>query len=139
MIRVILISTVPPPTLAITRDPDASVTLHQGDFLALTCTIQIDPAVVDSGIEVNGSLSGPGGRPRSTTMRFSAGMYRIILDIPSLQATPSDTYTCAVAVEPTPRSVYVQGSKSHSNLDITMGKVFPRYIYTRYCSCMLSI
>ena len=118
MIRVTYISTVPPPTLAISRDPDANVTLHHGDSLFLTCTVQIDPAVVDSDIAVTGSLGGPRGN--STTMISSAGMYTIRLDIPSLQATSSDTYTCAATVEPGSSSMYAQGSESHSTLDITV-------------------
>ena len=114
------ISIAPPPTLAMSRDPDAPVTLHNGDSLTLTCTIQLDPAVVDSDVVVTGNLGGPGGR--STTMIASAGMYTIRLDIPSLQATSSDTYTCTVTVMPDSSSLYVNGSESESSLDITVGK-----------------
>ena len=102
------------------RDPDASVTLHHGGSLTLTCTIQLDPAVVDSDVTVTGSLAGPGGR--STTMVASAGEYRITLDIPSLQATSSGTYTCTATVMPGPGVIHVTGSESHSSLDITVGK-----------------
>ena len=114
------ISIVPPPTLAVSRDPDATVTLYLGDPLTLTCTIQLDPAVVDSGVVVTGRLGGPGGN--STTMIASAGVYRIILDVPTLQATSSVTYACTVTVEPSSRSIYVNGSESQSSIDITVGK-----------------
>ncbi len=116
--------TVPPPTLAMSRDPNATVILHNGDPLTLTCTIQLDPAVVDSDVIVTGSLGGPGGR--STTIMLvmdSAGVYRITLDIPSLRATLSDTYTCTATVIPASGFENVQGSsESHSSLDITVGK-----------------
>ena len=109
-------SAVPPPTLAMSRDPDATMTLRNGDPLTLTCTIQLDPAVVDSDVVVTGILEGPGGR--STTMIASAGMYTIRLDIPSLRGT----YTCTVTVMPDPSSLYVNGSESESSLNITVGK-----------------
>ena len=114
------ISIVPPPTLAMSRDPDASMTLHNGDSLILTCTIQLDSAVVDSDVVVTGNLAGPGGS--TTTMIASVGMYTIRLDIPSLRATSSDTYTCTATVMPDSSSLYVNGSESQSSLDITVGK-----------------
>ena len=114
------ISIVPPPTLAMSRDPDATVSLRNGDPLILTCTITLDPAVVDSDVVVTGRLGGSGGS--TTTMIASAGMYTIRLDIPSLRATSSDTYTCTVTVMPDPSSLYVNGSESQSSLDITVSK-----------------
>ena len=111
------ISIVPPPALALS--PDASVTVYYGDPLTLTCTIQLDPAVVDSAVLVTGRLGGPGGN--STTMIASAGMYRLILGVPTQQATSSGTYTCTVTVMPGSRSMFVSGSESQSSIDITAG------------------
>ena len=106
------------------RDPDANVTLHHGDNLTLTCTIQLDPAVVDSNVVVTGNLGGPGGN--STTIMpviDSTGVYRITLDIPSLLATLSDTYTCTATVMHGPGVVNVMSSsESHSSVDITVGE-----------------
>ena len=117
-------SIVPPLSLAMSRDPDATVTLHNGDHLTLTCTIQLDPAVVDSNVVVTGNLGGPGGR--STTIMpvmDSAGVYRITLSIPSLLASLSDTYTCTATVMPGPGvSNVASSSESRSSLDITVGK-----------------
>ena len=113
---------VPPPTLAMSRDPDATVTLHNGDPLTLTCTIQLDPAVVDSDVVVIGSLGGPRGRSTTMPVMDSAGVYRITLNISSLLATLSDTYTCTATVMPAQGVVNVTGSESHSSLDITVGK-----------------
>ena len=116
-------STVPPPTLAMSRDPDATVILHNGDPLTLICAIQLDPTVVDSDVVVTGSLGGPGRRSTRMPVMDSAGVYRITLDIPSLRATLSDTYTCTATVIPTPGVENVLGSsESHSSLDITVGK-----------------
>ena len=117
------ITIVPPPTLAMSRDPNATVTLRNGDPLTLTCTIQLDPAVVDSDVVVTGSLGGSGGRSTRMPVMDSAGVYRITLDIPSLRATLSDTYTCTATVMPAPGVPNVLGSsESHSSLDITVGK-----------------
>ena len=105
------------------RDPNATVTLRNGDPLTLTCTIQLDPAVVDNDVVVTGSLGGPGGRSTIMLVMDSAGVYRIRLDIPSLRATLSDTYTCTATVIPAPGVLNVLGSsESHSSLDITVGK-----------------
>ena len=53
----------------------------------------------------------------------SAGVYRITLNIPSLLATLSDTYTCTATVMPGLGVVNVVGSReSRSILDITVGK-----------------
>ena len=117
------ITIVPPPTLVMSRDPDATVTLHNGDPLTLTCAIQLDPAVVDSDVVVTGNLGGLGGRSTRMPVMDSAGVYRITLDIPSLWATLSDTYTCTATVMPAPGVENVLGSsESHSSLDITVGK-----------------
>ena len=114
---------VPPPTLTMSRDPDATVTLHPGDPLNLTCTIQLDPAVVDSDVVVTGDLGGPGGSSTTMPVMDAAGVYRITLDIPSLLATLSDTYTCNATVMPGPGVVNVMSSsESHSSLDITVGR-----------------
>ena len=104
------------------RDPEATVTLHNGDSLTLTCTIQLDPAVVDSDVIVTGNLGGPGGSSTAMPVMDSAGVYRIMLDIPSLLATLSDTYTCTATVMPAPAVVNVLVSESLSSLDITVGK-----------------
>ena len=105
------------------RDPNDTVTLHNGDPLTLTCAIQLDPAVVDSDVVVTGSLGGPGGRSTTMPVMDSAGMYRVMLDIPSLRATLSDTYTCTATVMPASGGDNVLGSsESHSSLDITVGK-----------------
>ena len=115
--------TVPPPTLAMSRDPDDTVTFRNGDPLTLTCAIQQDPAVIDSDVVVTGSLGGPGGRSTGMPVMDSAGVYRITLDIPSLRATLSDTYTCTATVIPASGFENVLGSsESHSSLDITVGK-----------------
>ena len=103
------------------RDPDVSVRLRHGDNLTLTCTIQPDPSpAVDSDVMVTGSLQGAG--KNSTTVTNSDGVYKIMLYIPSLLATPSDTYTCTAAVEPDSGVQYIQGSESHYSLNITVGK-----------------
>ena len=112
---------VPPATLTVIRDPDASVTLRHGDPLTLTCIIQLDP-VVDSDVVVTGNLQGQAGR-NSTIVLTSAGVYKIILDIHSLRATSSDTYTCSATVKPDLGVMYVQRSGLNSDsLDITVGK-----------------
>ena len=124
--------TVPPPTLAMSRDPDDTVTLRNGDPLTLTCAIQLDPAVVDSDVVVTGSLGGTGGRSTRMPEMDSAGMYRITLDIPSQRATLSDTYTCTATVMPAPEGDNVLGSsETHSSLDITVGK-YPAASFLRH-------
>ena len=60
----------------------------------------------------------------------SAGMYTIRLDIPSLRATSSDTYTCTVTVMPDSGSLYVSGSESESSLDITVGKLLSVQLFS---------
>ena len=80
--------------------------------------------MVDSDVVVTGNLSGPGGK-NTTIMPVmdSVGVYRIMLDIPSLLATLSDTYTCTATVMPGPGVVNVMSSsESHSSLNITVGK-----------------
>ena len=104
-------------------DPDATVTLHHGDSLTLTCIIELDPAVVDSDVVATGNLGGPGWRSTAMPVMDSAGMYRITLDIPSLLASLSDTYTCTATVMPGPGVLNVaSSSESRSSLDITVGK-----------------
>ena len=110
------ISTVPPPTISVSRDPDASVTLRHGDNLTLICTIKLDPAV-DSDVVVTGNLGG-----MSNVMIASVGMYSIILEIPSLRATPSDTYTCTATVDPGSGLTYVSHGGQSSSLNIAVGK-----------------
>ena len=115
-------STVPLPTISVSRDPDAStVILHHGDNLTLTCSIQLDPnPAVDSDVMVTGRLQGAGSS--STTVTMSEGVYRIMLDIPSLRATFSDTYTCTATVEPGSGVMHVQSSESRSDsLSISVG------------------
>ena len=105
------------------RDPDATVILRHGDNLTLTCSIQPDPSpAVDSDVMVTGSLQGAG--KSNTTVTTSDGVYTIMLYIPSLLATPSDTYmyTCTAAVEPDSGVQYIQRSESHYSLNITVGK-----------------
>ena len=43
-------------------------------------------------------------------------MYRLILDVPTQQATSSGIYTCTVTVKPTAKSMYVNGSEPPSTL-----------------------
>ena len=102
------------------RDPDASVTLRHGDPLTLTCTIQLDPdPAVDIDVVVTGNLQGRAGR-NST---IADGVYKVILYIPSLRATASDTYTCSATVEPDSGVMYVQPSDlTSTSLNITVGK-----------------
>ena len=103
------------------RDPDATVTLRHGDNLTLTCSIQPDSSpAVDSGVMVTGSLQGVG--KSNSTVTTSDGVYTIMLYIPSLLASPSDTYTCTAAVEPDSGVQYIQRSESHYSLNITVGK-----------------
>ena len=105
------------------RVPDATVTLHPGDSLTLTCTIQPDSAVEDSDVVVTGDLGGPGGSSTNIMPVIdSVGVYRITLDIPSLLATLSDTYICNATLMPGEGVVNVLGSESHSSLNITVGK-----------------
>ena len=113
------VSTVPPPTLALSSDPDATVTLHHGDPLILTCSSQLDETV-DSDVMVTLRLQGRAGGS-STIVTPSDGLNKIILYIPSLRATPSDTYTCTATVEPGSGVMYVQRSELHNSLNITVG------------------
>ena len=103
------------------REPDASVLLRHGDNLTLTCTIQPDPSsAVDSDVVVTGRLQGQAGR-NNTIVTTSDGVYKVILYIPSLVVTHSDTYTCTATVEPGSGVMYVQRSESHYSLNITVG------------------
>ena len=103
------------------RNPDVSTTLRHGNNLTLTCTIQLHPAVVNSDVVVTGNIDGP--RVINSTVMSSAGEYRIILEIPSLQATASDTYTCTATVKPGSGVMYVNRSEPNSSsLSITVGK-----------------
>ena len=112
---------VPPPTLSVSRDPDASVTLRHGDPLTLTCSIQLDPnPAVDSNVVVTGQLEGKEGSD-STAVMATAGEYKILLYIPSLRAAFSDVYTCTATVEPGSGVMYVQSSESSHSLNITVG------------------
>ena len=105
------------------RNPDVSATLHHGNRLTLTCTIQLHPAVVNSDVVVTGNINGPRGTNSTVTVMSSAGEYRIILEIPSLNATASDTYTCTATVKPGSGVMYVQQSEPNSSsLSITVGK-----------------
>ena len=104
------------------RDPDASVIIRHGDPLTLTCSIQLDPnPAVDSDVVVTGRLQGRVGG-NSTIVTTSDGVYKIMLYIPSLRATFSDTYTCTATVEPGSGVMYVHRSESHHSLNITVGK-----------------
>ena len=116
-------STVPLPTISVSRDPDASTTLRHGDSLTLTCSIQLDPnPAVDSDVMVTGRLQGRAGG-NSTIVTPSDGVYKIMLYIPSLRATSSDTYTCTATVEPGSGVMHVQQIESHSDsLNISAGK-----------------
>ena len=100
------------------HDPDANeaLCLNVGDPLTLTCTIRLDPALVDIDVVVTGRLAGPGGS--TTSMIASAGEYRIIIDIPLLRATSFGTYVCTATVMPGPGVMHVDGSESQSSLDI---------------------
>ena len=102
------------------REPDASVIRRHGDNLTLTCTIELDPnPAVDSSVMVTGRLQGAGRN--DTTVATSDGVYKIMLYIPSLLATLSDTYTCTATVEPDSGVQYIQRSESHYSLSITVG------------------
>ena len=102
------------------RDSDGSVILRHGDNLSLTCSIQLDVAVNSDEVVVTGILQGPRGR-NGTVVITSDGIYKIMLYIPSLRATPSDTYTCTATVEPGSGVMYIQRSESHYSLNITVG------------------
>ena len=107
--------------LTITRDPDANVTLSHGDPLNLTCIIQLDKTV-DSNVMVTGELSGPGGIDKNVT-KISERRYQIRLMMTSLNATPSDVYTCNTTVDPGSGVVNVLNNKDgYSTLNITVGK-----------------
>ena len=113
---------VPSPTLIMTREPNASVALHHGDPLNLTCTIQLDPAV-DSDVIVTGALSGPGGSSGTVT-KETRGKYWITLRIPSLNATLSDTYTCNATIDPATGVNNVLGdTDGYSTLSIAVGEL----------------
>ena len=102
------------------REPDASVLLRHGDNLTLICSIQPDPSpAVDSDVVVTGRLQGAGRN--STIVTTSDGVYKVMLHIPSLRATSSDTYTCTGTVEPGSGVMYVQRSESCYSLYITVG------------------
>ena len=104
------------------RDPGVSVILRHGDPLTLTCSIQLDPnPAVDSDVMLTGRLQGRAGGS-STIVTTSDGVYKIMLYIPSLRATPSDTYTCTATVKPGSGVMYIQHSESHYSLNITVGK-----------------
>ena len=72
---------------------------------------------------VTGRLQGQAGR-NDTIVTTSDGVYKIMLFIPSLLATPSDTYTCIGTVEPGLGVMYVQRRESHYSLNITVGMQF---------------
>ena len=112
--------TVPPPTLTVSRDPDASTTLRHGDSLSLTCTIQLDEAV-DSDVVVIGRLQGQAGMSSNVVAR-SGTVYEIVLYIPSLRATPSETCICTATVGPGPGVEFIQSSELQTNsLNIIVG------------------
>ena len=128
--------TVPPPTLTVSRDPDANTTLRNGDDLTLTCTIQLDEAV-DSDVVVTGILWGPTGRSSTIVKTLDSPVqsspvesssvqpkvYQIVLYIPSLLATSSETCTCTASVDPGSGLDFVQSSESRTDsIDITVGK-----------------
>ena len=122
--------TVPTPTLTITRDPDANVTLRHGDPLNLTCTIQLDPAV-DSDVMVTGELGGPEGNDENVT-KMSEVRYCITVTVHSLSATSSDNYTCNATVDPGSGVMNVLNNKDgYSSLNITVGKF--KFGYTAKC------
>ena len=105
-----------------TRDLNASMALHHGDPLSLTCIIQLDPAV-DSDVVVTGELRGSRGTTRTLTM-VSNTTYQMILAISSLRATLSDVYTCAAIVSPGPAVQNVLASRPDVStaLNVTIGR-----------------
>ena len=120
--KLIVCSTVPAPTLIMTRDPNASMALQHGDPLNLTCIIQLDPAV-DSDVVVTGELRGS----RGTTMTLaivSNTTYQMILTISSLRATLSDVYTCAAIISPGSAVQNVLASRPDvsTTLNVTIGR-----------------
>ena len=117
---------VPTPTLVLSRDPDAGVTLRHGDTATLICTIQLESGVVDSNVTVVGSLCGPGSTPmNSVTEMLSSLVYQITLEVTDLQATVSpDTYTCTATVNPGPLETDLTASVLGSiTLDVAVGEV----------------
>ena len=115
---------VPPPTLAFVRVPDTDVTLHHGDALTLTCSIQFESDEVDSAVTVDGELSGPGLASVNTVTEVSPLMYQLTGEVTGLQATATpDTFTCTITANPGSSEMNLIASAQQTiTEDVTVGE-----------------
>ena len=76
---------------------------------------------MDSDVIVMGELSGPGGTANSV-VRVSARVYKIMLNVVSLQATISDAYKCSTTISPDSGVVNVTGVIYEYTYRISVGE-----------------
>ncbi len=118
----VMVSPVPPPSVAVTADPDR--TLYADEDVTLTCDITLDPAV-DSEVAVTASWTGPGG-PITDGVSDIAGSglaYQSTLTLSSLTTSDSGLYTCTASVDPAvPTPLVVGSGDGTGGHTITVGK-----------------
>ena len=123
----LLHSLVPAPTVSISQTPPDNP-VYTSSVLTLNCTIEVHEAV-DTGIEVNGTFSGPEGvlltdsRTALSDVIGSKPIYHKIAVLSSLRSSDTGMYYCAAVLHPTLQSGLIISSDEmvvHAN--ITVGK-----------------
>ncbi len=120
-----MVSPVPPPSVAVTADPDR--TLYANEVVTLTCDITLDPA--DTEVTVTASWTGPGGPITAGVSDMTdAAPYQSTLTLSSLTTSDSGLYTCTASVDPAvPKPLVVGSGGGTGNHIITVGKG-PQYL-----------
>ncbi len=108
---------VPPPSAAVTANPELYRSFDNGDTVTLTCTIALDPAV-DSVVAVMVSWAGPDGKMLSTGDRVTvsdvagSGPYQSTLTLSSLITSNTGLYTCTASAGPDVSTPHIVASEN---------------------------
>ena len=122
----VLFLLVPPPTVAITREP--TDTLYAGTTLTLTCSIELREQV-DSPVSVTASWTGPGGLALSNmrtniseAVHVGGLMYesRAVISPLGNQTVDGGVYTCTAMVTVTGNGEYIREAMNNNTINITI-------------------